>query len=282
MIIGLLFGAAFGGTRLFWRNSDVDVERSYDRTQFEDVVRHGTDLRNLTLHPSFQGQEILTGELYKLKNDRFGPRLRYQRPGTTQPAQERPGDWSKFMLVASDTESKRPIYKTPVTAVEYFAALEKESPRLKSVLVYRTAWWEIPKVTIALYAAAGFVVIGVIWPTLINVLTGAGFGPQKKPKDEYDLSRFKSGPEPVAAVAGVSGTDQELHDLNAKMESNVADMLIGKTAIEEEDEEEARIIKQLETQSIDATEGATPEPEEDKEYKGEFYPVAKPGGKKPD
>ena len=280
MIIGLLFGAMFGGTLVFWRDVSDNVERSYDRNQFAEYIDRGMEVQKLVLHPEIDGQEWISGEWYKLEGGRqMGARLRPQRAGSTQPAQVRPGAWVKFVLLAADTSSKRPIYLKPVTAKEYMDNLANEYPQAKPQLAYKFAWWEVPKYTVAMYAAGGFVLVGVIWPTIINVLSGAGFGRGKQEVDEYDLSRFKGVVEPEVLAAAMPKDDQALLDLNAKMEANVADMMVTSNLsdIDRENEEEEQAIKQLQMQKMDAVEtDAEKADREAREYKGEFYPVAKP------
>jgi hypothetical protein len=245
------------------------------------MVRRGMEVRNLVLHPPIDGQEWVTGEAKKYKNGTFSPAQQgggrrwwqFAMP-TTKAVTEQAGEWVPFPLLAGDVTSNRPIYQKPVTAAEYLAELQKQVPRLKDALVYKTAWWEAPKYTVSMYAAGGFVLIGVVWPTIQNLLTGAGFG-KARPKEEYDLDRFKSDPEPQAKPAAVAASaNDQLAELNAKLEAEVAGMMIGKTAIEQEDEEEEAAIKQLRMDAVETV--AEKEAREAQEYKGEFYPVAKP------
>jgi len=282
MIIGLILGAMFGGTRLMWRDADPGGERSYDRQQFADMLKRGMQVRNLVLHPPIDGQEWITGEALKYKNGTFSANLQRGRrwwllnigPATkpTDPAAVE-GTWVPFPLLAGDVTSNRPIYQKPSTAAEYIADLQKAVPRAKDSLTLKTAWWETPKVTMGIYTLGGFVVIGLIWPTVADLLAGAGLGKQR-PKEEYDLNRFKSEPEPEVKPAAVVAGASALDDLNAKLEAEVADMFMGKTGIEQEDEEEEAAIKQL---RMDAVETPTEKAErEEREYKGEFYPVVKP------
>ena len=54
------------------------------------------------------------------------------------------------------------------------------------------AWWRDPAWAIGLWTAGSFVVIGLIWPTLINLIA---FGSFNQPKEEkgIDLSKVSSG-----------------------------------------------------------------------------------------
>lgn len=292
MVIGLLLGAIFGGSRVAFREPNMSGPRSYVRDQFEEVLWRNVDVRNLVLHPPINGQEWVTGELFRRDTANNGPRMQRVRKNATQPAQEWPGKWVSFPLLASDEKlSSAPPsaankeYKTNVTAREYLASLQKDFPGGAQKLTYKFAWWEVPKAMLSIYTAAGFVLIGVIWPTIINLLTGAGFGRATKDVNDYDLSRFKSGGQKAATATknDTSAQDQRLADLNAKLEADVAGMIMGSNIsdVQREDEEEAQAIRQLETQRLEVEAKAQAE-KQAQEYKGEFYPVAKPGAKKHD
>jgi hypothetical protein len=173
-------------------------------------------------------------------------------------------------------------------AREFLATLQKKfptTPESHRDLNFRYAWWEEPKTMMAMYGAGGFVVIGVLWPTLIALLMGAGLVKRPEPQ-EYDLSRFKGGadPKPESKAAVTEADRNELAELNAKLEAGVADMVQGSTAPDiDHDAEQAAVVKKLETRLLDAAEVASENhPDEPKEYQGEFYPVAKPGVHKHD
>ena len=89
---------------------------------------------------------------------------------------------------------------------------------------YRYAWWESKAAVITLYPLAGMVVIGGIWPTVLGLLIGAGFGHKKGKGDEFDLSRFKGKSKasmPKAAVAMTRQDELRLAALEAEMEKNL-------------------------------------------------------------
>ncbi|HWB54906.1 MAG TPA: hypothetical protein VG722_11960, partial [Tepidisphaeraceae bacterium] len=67
----------------------------------------------------------------------------------------------------------------------YMKAMAADNSNVK----YSVAWWEVPNTQYELWAAGCLVVIGGIWPTILNLLVGAGFGPAKK-KETFDLSRY--------------------------------------------------------------------------------------------
>ena len=67
------------------------------------------------------------------------------------------------------------------------------------------AWWQKPLPGLLLYAAAGVLLLGGVWPSLLNVLLGAGYG-RDRSKDAYDLERFGGGDDlPGKMIAGRRG-----------------------------------------------------------------------------
>jgi hypothetical protein len=133
---------------------------------------------------------------------------------------------------------------------------------------YRFAWWATRPMTVFLWTAGGCILIGGIWPTVVNLLIGAGFGRAKPADDAYDLSRFQSEADltPTAAPA-------------------VDELMLRLRELEEE------LLKNAKTSesapAVVAT-PATPKPlvgqplqplppvdEEEKDFAGEFYPVAR-------
>ncbi len=308
MIIGVLVGVGFGYVKSQMTDVSGPTVRSWDRGQFHEALgERGTTLavRKLVLHPANDGQEWVSGEIYQRKEGPFSiynPNARRGnfrwRNATSQPANtqkiELPpgGRWVPLDLLAADPNRKdpyyrpdanNPVYKTMLDGHEWLAQLQKDYPPIPGFerdLTFRFAWWEVPKNMMMIYGAGGFVVIGVIWPSIIALLMGAGLA--KRPEKTYDLNRFKGGEEKKEAKAGATQADQDqLAELNAKLEAGVADMLQGETTPDiDHDAEHAAVVKKLETTAMDAKEGAVAAPEKPKDYQGEFYPVAKSQGQK--
>lgn len=302
MIIGVLLGVGYGYVKSQFPAETQDGVRTRDRGQFQQDLASGAILRKLVLHPAVDGQEWLTGEIYLRPNGSVFQTVRPQPPGgrrwwprtnaaASQPAAARPlpegGHWGKLDLLAAQPTRASKDYKTNVTGREYLAWVQKEygnRPYAEHDVNYRFAWWEVPTYCMAIYGAGGFVVIGVIWPSLIAVMMGAGLV-KRPPKDDFDLSKYK--PEEVdAAAAKPTVTQQDQDDLaalNAQLEAGVQDMLqTSTTPTIDHAAEHAAVVKKLETRQMDAKEGAIAAPEAPKEYGGEFYPVAKPHGQKSD
>jgi hypothetical protein len=162
------------------------------------------------------------------------------------------------------------------SVLAFMAQTAKRYPHVK----YRYAWWAAPRHRMLTYSAAGLVLIGGIWPTLLKLLTGAGFGRAREPEPDYDLSRFKGEAAPAATAAPPAASEELDAQLLAMEQKLLAG--IGNTApAPGEARPEAAPVRVLKRGgAVDEMEAGVAQDGEDKEYKGEFYPVAlKPGEK---
>ncbi len=132
---------------------------------------------------------------------------------------------------------------------------------------YRYGWWETPRMIIALWGGGSVLLIGGIWPIVLNVLIGAGFGAKQAEEAEDDLSRFGAGKAeakrsaPAPQTSGWDLTEEEIAQLGA----------IPAAA----PEQPSRLaVKRLASDAV--TEPPPPTPDGPHEYRGEFYPVEKP------
>ena len=140
-------------------------------------------------------------------------------------------------------------------------------------------WWESSKYGFQIWMGGTFLIVGVIWPTLLTVMVKGGLG--KTTPEEYDLNRFKGEPEEMKPepVVDTSASDmQRLRELEesmtAALKSGAAPAAAGATAVATAAPE---IIKLT---GGPAHEAEVPkQADESKEYGGEFYPVAHPGKK---
>jgi prepilin-type N-terminal cleavage/methylation domain-containing protein len=155
--------------------------------------------------------------------------------------------------------------QTPAYSVrEYLSGMAT----VNAGISFRVAWWEQPPILLALYIAAGAVLIGGIWPALLR-LTG---GDNRKSEQLYDLERFGSDPSTTTQKAPAGEDQGRFEQLEAEMlatlsgtKAQLADAAINMRAPEP-------VVSEL------ASEPATvvaPPVEQDKEYAGEFYPVEK-------
>ncbi len=161
----------------------------------------------------------------------------------------------------------------------YLDAVKAANPEFD----YSYAFWEEKPWTYAIFTTLSVLLIGGAWPVVLRFLVGAGFGRPPKEKDDYDLSRFGKGtPEPAAAAARKPAADEaDLAAVTAAYESR-----LGK-GVDEDEEIESAIAEaqatgsQSEIRKLAGGSAAEELPltpaqeEEEKEYVGEFYPVAR-------
>ena len=162
----------------------------------------------------------------------------------------------------------------------YMKAVQGEN----KAVTYQFAWWEIPKYQYAIWTAGCLVIIGGAWPTIVNVLVGAGLGPQKKEED-YDLERFGKGKQEKAKAPsgrrGMTAAEQsQLARMTENLESDLAPSGAPRTGGVMAVAATEQPVRKLDGKALEVV--VTQKEEEDKEYKGEFYPVAKSGQKKED
>ena len=158
--------------------------------------------------------------------------------------------------------------------------------RTHAHVTYRFAWWAQPSVSALIWGGGTVLAVGVIWPMLIGLMTGAGMLPKRKAaeqSDEYDLDRFGKYKELHAGAgkAPVSEADRRrLAEVQAAYEKNLAPSGNGKVAAGMPVEAGAGPVKALSAGPLETSAAAQAHADEPKEYTGEYYPVAKTGAGK--
>ena len=166
-----------------------------------------------------------------------------------------------------------------ISATDDFLKARDGTAAIPITLHYR--WWESQKYGFEIWMAGTFLIVGVLWPTLLTVMIKGGLG--KMTPDEYDLSRFRGGPEPEMAKATAPvATADDAARLRELEESLTASLKAGATATPVAKAPTAVAappeVKKLAGGPAEAA--AAPKPvEESKDYQGEFYPVAHPNQK---
>lgn len=157
------------------------------------------------------------------------------------------------------------------TVLDYLSSVKESHPQI----AYRTAWWERPAILYTLWGTGGVLIIGVIWPTVLGLLLGAGFGRHAPAEQPYDLSRFKGEPEPKTAGHLTTDEPLDVEQLEA-LEQELRRSLAQQASTSDQPAGERPAIPQL-----DATPDESPRPDqadEHKDYQGEYYPVVRKSG----
>jgi hypothetical protein len=165
---------------------------------------------------------------------------------------------------------------------DYLAETKAAFPELVD---YKYAWWAAPKAQYMLWMTGAVLLIGGVWPSLVNLMIGAGMGrPKSEKKDEYDLSRFGNSLKPTkkveAAKPTISAADsQRLQDLQEQLAQNVSGMELtaGEVGSTAGPASSAQVVKPLTGSGEPLKPVVSNQPEEPREYTGEFYPVVKTG-----
>jgi hypothetical protein len=168
------------------------------------------------------------------------------------------------------------------TVLDWLQDAEKDYPWVH----HSFAWWKVPEYCSMVWIGSTFAVIGVVWPMTLSLLTTAGLG-RPPVKDKYDISRFGSGvsknkapaPKPRAEM-----TEAELKQLSALNDALTASIKEGlPTGASPAPAAHAPAGQQIPGRIFTSAPAQAPvpiieQPKEDKEFAGEFYPVARPAG----
>jgi hypothetical protein len=155
--------------------------------------------------------------------------------------------------------------------------MKKDHPQI----ALRTGWWSTKPATYAIWTAGSVAVIGGLWPTLLNVIIGAGYGPPRKAKADPDadyLSRFKGdGKAQVAPAAkpAVSAAEHErLRAMTEQLESKLGGF--GNVGPQPQPVGQATsesTVRKLDGGPLELTPVAQQASDDEIEIKGEYYPV---------
>jgi hypothetical protein len=294
-VVGLIFGLAFA---FMWQDHDVVGDKTY---QLAEIKQNAFE-RSAMSKSRESGQSILQNikveppvKDYMGKSVQIviGKRLRYS-----------PKDQKEYLVpfyfyaavpyIEHFAVPKAPPLKAEATVLDYL----NNAKTVNSLLTYRFAWEYQSQYFTAMWAMGGVVVIGGIWPSVLQILIGGGLG--RRPKSEAEkanedyLSRFGKGQkesEPVLATKGpTDANNQRLDEMNNALESQLAGAGVfataGAAAASDDGVADAPIapLGAAPAEPAVAVELAVHHEETEEERRkrfaaGDFYPVAR-GGKK--
>jgi len=168
---------------------------------------------------------------------------------------------------------------------DYLTSVQGRAPSIQ----FSYQAWREPRAIWAMCLGGSVFLIGMIWPMLIRLMVKIGLvAPLAKVDPGYDLSRAprkRTASVPLAPTADRA----ELDLLNAQLEAKVADMLmtdsVSQDVSQDADVTPARPaqpgIRPLDAPVAQAPTTPAPQPG-DRDYAGEYYPVARTGAGKKD
>jgi prepilin-type N-terminal cleavage/methylation domain-containing protein/prepilin-type processing-associated H-X9-DG protein len=161
----------------------------------------------------------------------------------------------------------------------FYTGYSNIADRLSQLKVpFRFAWWADPKWSRTIWFSGAFVLVGIIWPTLLWQLKRLGLGPLDVASN-YDLKRFSSAPEkkPPPAPTVSEATYARVREIDAALEAGLAQSVTSHSSQPTTAAAQHPASGRIDTKPLEPM--APKPPEEDKDYQGEFYPVARPHGK---
>jgi hypothetical protein len=256
--IGLLVGLGVATVRVqTGASAPLDDRPGILLHQFVGMLSvHGADdqpaVRALTIYPELDGKVFVTGELAR-GADSPSPTFRPFQLNTPVPFK---------IPFGPDAPSAN------YTVRDHLA---QNHPDVK----YRYAWWASDRAQYALWTGGSLLVIGGLWPLLLRLLVGAGYGkPLADPA--YDLDRFGHGSDPTAPPPA-DLTPAEAAQLEAaarSLETTLASAgpaPAGRVPAPDKDSPVVA-LSNIPLEPVPTADDVR----DPKEYKGQFYPVAMP------
>jgi hypothetical protein len=162
-----------------------------------------------------------------------------------------------------------------LTLAHHLDQMQKAHPHI----TYRNAWWSNGPVAVAMWTIGGAIVIGGLWPVVLNGLVGAGMGRKRDTRAEYNPDRFKAAsyrePEKPAAPRVTQEDQDRLREMTRQLESNLGEL--GHISTGSQPGQGATdgmpAIRKLDGGPLEVATAMTPAEEDDVEVKGEYYPV---------
>jgi hypothetical protein len=176
----------------------------------------------------------------------------------------------RYLMPPRATPSIREYLETRIPAIQ---------AQYRVPITLRYAWWTVPWAVFAIWGGGTLVLIGGVWPTVLNLMLGAGLGPPPRPAEEYDVDRFGKGtpdPSKTKLKPRSEWTAEEMAQLQA-LEKTVAS-----GAAPAAEEPVAAAARSVEVRKLEATAEPAAPPEErlqktSKDFQGGvYYPVSVP------
>lgn len=260
--LSLIAGAAvaFAFTQV---DPDSSVAQSVPFNQLRNRIERRTDTGESIVTRIRVSPVTLDGNGKKMQVVSYWEKQRNRVTGKWDPTQQ---------FITRVSNPMGPVGNKSIT--DFLEEVKKQVPTLD----YKFQWWLEPK-TIWLSCLAGsFLLIGVLWPIALQAMIKMGLA--EPPDERMDLSAVRTVDEPSAEPIGplVTAADhQKLSDLTTAMEKNVAGMGLGSGGGGAEGRPHSDApVKDLGVGERPMPVAMPAVKEDPSDFKGEFYPVARP------
>ena len=270
-LVGILAGLALGYA---WSSGDPAGDgRKISQIDFErDLIRKDPKsnepvLEKIVVHPA-----VLDYQKQTVQPVTFLRTMRGGKDGKSYKV------WAQFVAPVPyqpqfNGAGAAPVAGKTFTVSDYLAAVSKQAPEVR----YRFGWESQKPVAMAAWTVGSVLLVGGIWPTLLNLLIGAGLGAKREQKKEDYFARFSSTPEPAKAAARAAMSDAErdrLDEMNRRLEADLASEGLGMTSVGAERPATPNDVRKLEGGPVEAAPALKRGDEDDEiEVKGVYYPV---------
>jgi len=296
-VIGAIVGCAVAAVSIWAGPEEKPSTETVHHPEFESHLLYGgfqgykvLNIRNIRLHPYLEAKnpsldnKLVQTDYITYEYDLYKP----LRNGNYEERLNRVGQLIPFQKAANKGGSVLGKDVTQLTARQYLEKLGEYMKKLEATkypkmtaLKWNKRFIEEPKTAFAVYGGGGVVLIGIIWPTILNLLMGAGLGREVKEK-LMDISKYKGKSEPAKAKAEVTEDDMDrLAALEAQLEASLREGAHERVPTATVATVEAPVKKLIGGSA--ATEHALPAPGKDKDFgadQGDYYPTEVHGKKK--
>lgn len=278
MLISLIVGAALAYSQLYdLSGKRLTPDESYgDRRTIGLAVLIGklnlpktekgyAHLADLTIYPAIDNRICVTGNELQPVQGKDGI-------GIYKPFQQ-------VTEVPLKLLNGTPPPSNTYSILDYVKEVQTRNPDL----TYRTAWWAVPPITWSIWMGGSFLLVGVLMPTFIRVMMGAGYMPPPKPKAVAKPAyTYTGGDEEIEGLVKekkgpmTAAQQEQLEALTAKLQQSVGNASVSTGPVQTGASTSAvtAAIKQLDAKPLEEAKPLTDAPKEDVEWGGEFYPVA--------
>lgn len=291
LLLGLCVGMAAGALRVLGSGDyDADITRTLSQPFFEAyVLRHTTpyeygmdpdpvpevEVSDLVVHPPVGSDRIdwVTG-VVRIK---YGGQLDMTDPNSPHKLLLLTEPFRFSITVPYEASSVRTLAMgRPRAGTTNRQYLDELNSHVRDAdIEYRYAWWEIPRFQFTVWMVGCGVVIGGLWPFVVDALIGLTLLPPRQ--RNVSLRHVKSRKRLAHALgtgskAMTEADRAQLHAVEASLESSLGTAAPPGSAARADSAPASAPLRRLDAGPIEPA-PLPPQPEQPREYAGEFYPT---------